>query len=215
MSFEIALRHRIGECELSVQFAVQDQVLGLTGPSGAGKTSLLNCIAGLIRPAQGRIVVGSRVLADTHSGLSVPIEQRHAGYVFQDARLFPHMNVAANLAYGRRRADAAPRSIDSAMVQEVLGITQLANRSPDTLSGGEVRRVAIARALLSGPQFLLLDEPLASLDQPRALEILSMIEDLVREIRIPVLFVTHQPDLLEQLASNILELPQSPLPLQR
>ncbi len=210
MSFEITLNHKIGDCELSVDFASDATCIAITGPSGVGKTTLLNCIAGLVSPNRGRIVIGEMVLYDSARRISVPVEQRSAGYVFQDARLFPHLKVAANLAYGERLRGAGQPAIDLGVIIETLGISGILERWPANLSGGEVRRVAIARALLANPRFLLLDEPLASLDQPRAQEILSMIEQLGSTLAIPMVYVSHQPQETARLTDTVLNLSPDP-----
>ena len=204
MSFEINLTHQIGDCTLAVDFACDAPCIAVTGPSGVGKTTLLNCVAGLIKPDQGRIVIGGNVLQDSARRISVPVEQRGAGYVFQDARLFPHLRVAANLAYGERLRGADRVSRDT--IIDTLGIAGIMNRWPANLSGGEVRRVAIARALLANPRFLLLDEPLASLDQARTDEILTMIEHLVSALAIPMIYVSHQPAEAERLTDTVITL---------
>lgn len=206
MSFELVLDHTVGDCHLSVNFAAPASCIAVTGPSGAGKTTLLNCIAGLITPASGKVVIGGRVLFDASSGICVPVEQRGAGYVFQDARLFDHLKVSANLAYGERLRRGSQSSVDREGVIDTLGIGNLLHRWPANLSGGEIRRVAIARAVLARPRFLLLDEPLSSLDQARAAEILTMIEHLGREIGIPMIYVSHQPEEAARLTDTVLEL---------
>lgn len=206
MSFKIGLRHQVGTCTLSVDFASEAACIAVTGPSGAGKTTLLNCIAGLIAPDQGRIEVGGMVLFDRAQGIAVPVERRGAGYVFQDARLFPHLKVAANLAYGAGLGQSDANQIDRDQIIDVLGIAALMDRWPANLSGGEIRRVAIARALFAGPKFLLLDEPLASLDQARAEEILQMIEQLAANLNIPMIYVSHQPQEIVRLTETVLHL---------
>lgn len=211
MSFEIGLSHQLGDCALSVDFASDAACIAITGPSGAGKTTLLNCIAGLITPDRGRIVIGERVLYDSARHISIPVEQRGSGYVFQDARLFPHLKVAANLAYGDRRRGQQQGAIDRDGIIETLGISGIMDRWPANLSGGEVRRVAIARALLAHPQFLLLDEPIASLDPARSEEILTMIEQLGRALAIPMIYVSHQPQETARLTDTVITL-ATPLP---
>ncbi len=211
MSIEIGLNHRIGDCALSVDIASEAACIAITGPSGAGKTTLLNCIAGLITPDRGRIVIGGRVLFDSGKQISVPVEQRGTGYVFQDARLFPHLKVAGNLAYGNRWRGQQQGRIDRDGIIETLGIAGIMGRWPANLSGGEIRRVAIARALLAHPRFLLLDEPLASLDRARSEEILSMIEQLGSALAIPMIYVSHQPHETARLAGKVITL-VPPLP---
>ena len=206
MSFELRLRHRIGEVDIALDEASNAPLTALTGPSGIGKTTVLNCIAGLIRPDEGRIAVGGIVLFDSAAGIDLPPEARRAGYVFQQGRLFPHMNVAANLAYGEKLAPPEERWIGQEEVLAFLGIGHLLARSPHTLSGGEVRRVAIGRALLSAPKFLLLDEPLTSLDAARAEEILRVVERIRDELKLPILYVSHDMREVERLTASVIRL---------
>lgn len=203
MSFEVTLQHRIGERAIELAFASAARLTALVGPSGAGKTTVLNCIAGLVRPASGRIAVADAVLLDSGRGIDLAPEARRAGYVFQDGRLFPHLRVAANLAYGERIAPAQERWISRDEVVALLGIGHLLQRLPATLSGGEARRVAIGRALLAAPRFLLLDEPFASLDRARAEEILQLVERIRDELAIPILLVSHDRHEVERLAGEV------------
>ena len=175
-------------------------LLGLTvlfGPSGAGKTSVLNMIAGLIRPERGHVRVGGVTLFDADARVDLPPERRRAGYVFQDARLFPHKRVRANLLYGARGTAALDETA------AFLGIAHLLDRWPRSLSGGEARRVAIGRALLSDPAFLLLDEPLSFLDAARREEIMGVIERLRDTARLPILLVTHDAGEAARLGTRI------------
>ncbi len=206
MSFEIDLRHQIGEREIALTLQSEARLTALVGVSGAGKTTVLNCIAGLIRPDAGRIAIAGEVLFDGDEGVDLPPEKRRAGYVFQDARLFPHMKVSANLAYGERLARARKAMIDRAELIELLGIEALLERMPSTLSGGETRRVAIGRALLAAPRFLLLDEPFASLDADRAETIRAMIEQVRDRLDVPILLVSHDSDEVGRLAGRVVEL---------
>lgn len=206
MSFEIRLRHRIGETDIAIDAASDTPLTALVGPSGVGKTTTLNCIAGLIRPDNARILVGGRVLFDSDAGIDLPPEQRRAGYVFQQGRLFPHMRVAANLAYGEKLAKPEDRWISREEVFEFLGIGHLLGRWPETLSGGEVRRVAIGRALLGGSKFLLMDEPLTSLDAARREGILRVVERIRDEFRLPILYVSHEMREVERLTESVIEL---------
>jgi molybdate transport system ATP-binding protein len=206
MSFDIALEHRIGEREIALAFASDARLTALVGPSGAGKTTVLNCIAGLIRPDRGRIAVAGSTLFDSATGTQLRPERRRAGYVFQDFRLFPHMRVAANLAYGERLARPAERWIGRDEVTGLLGIGHLLQRWPATLSGGEMRRVAIGRALLAAPRFLLLDEPFGSLDAARAEEILRLVERIRDALAIPILLVSHDRAEVERLAGRVVTL---------
>ena len=206
MVIEIALSHRIGEREVRLDLASEALLTALVGVSGAGKSTVLNCVAGLVRPDSGRIAVGGEVLFDSGSGIDRKPEARHAGYVFQDARLFPHMTVAANLAYGARLARGRPTVIARERALDLLGIGDLLHRWPATLSGGEVRRVAIGRALLAAPRFLLLDEPMASLDAARAEGIRALIEQIRDELRLPILLVSHDAAEVDRLAGEVIRL---------
>ncbi|BDH46617.1 molybdenum import ATP-binding protein ModC [Salmonella enterica subsp. enterica serovar Choleraesuis] len=172
------------------------------GVSGAGKTSLINAISGLTRPQQGRIALNDRVLSDSEKGIFLPPEKRRIGYVFQDARLFPHYKVRGNLRYGM----AAGQEAHFDRLVELLGIEPLLDRLPGTLSGGEKQRVAIGRALLTNPELLLLDEPLASLDIPRKRELLPYLQRLAHDIDIPLLYVSHSLEEIVQLADHVLVL---------
>lgn len=173
----------------------------LFGPSGAGKTTVILAAAGLLRPDACRIAIDGLLLADTATGLWLPPERRRAGLVFQDARLFPHMSVATNLRFGLRRAP--PGSVQFDDVVELLGIAGLLDRRPHTLSGGERQRVAIGRALLAQPHLLLMDEPLAGLDDERKAEILPYLTRLKTALRLPVLYVTHSLDEVTRLADSL------------
>ncbi|EGT4373027.1 molybdenum ABC transporter ATP-binding protein ModC [Cronobacter malonaticus] len=179
-------------------------ITAVFGVSGAGKTSLINAISGLTRPQHGRIVLNDRVLSDTETDTFLPPEKRRVGYVFQDARLFPHYNVRGNLKYGMAKELAA--QFDKLVT--LLGIEPLLDRLPGTLSGGEKQRVAIGRALLTAPELLLLDEPLASLDVPRKRELLPYLQRLAREINIPMLYVSHSLEEILHLADKVLVLEQ-------
>jgi molybdate transport system ATP-binding protein len=183
----------------------------LFGPSGSGKTTLLRCVAGLVRAPQARISVGDAVWQDEAQGLFLPTWQRALGYVFQEASLFAHLNVRANLEYGLRRARHTPQHMALDAAIELLGIGTLLQRRPDQLSGGERQRVAIARALCSQPQLLLLDEPLAALDQARRAEILPWLERLRDQLHIPMLYVTHAADEVARLADTLVVLERGQL----
>ncbi|MBO6635721.1 molybdenum ABC transporter ATP-binding protein [Parvibaculum sp.] len=200
-----SIERRAGGFSLDVSFEAPPGVTGIIGPSGAGKTMALQAIAGLNRPDKARIALGDEVFIDTADGISLPPEKRNIGYVFQEARLFPHMTVAANLDYGaKRRGPGAPAS--RAEVIELLGIAPLLERHPASLSGGEAQRVAIGRALLSAPRLLLMDEPLASLDIRRRREIMPFLEALHERLRLPVLFVSHNIDEIVRLADRVIVL---------
>ncbi|MBB4840045.1 molybdate transport system ATP-binding protein [Sphingomonas kyeonggiensis] len=202
MSFDIELTKRIGEAGIACRIEAGDGLTVLFGPSGAGKTSVLNMVAGLIEPDAGHVRVAGETLFDAAAAIDVPVAERRAGYVFQEPRLFPHLRVRANLLYGRR--GEAGLDVDETIA--LLGIAHLLDRWPRTLSGGEARRVAIGRALLSDPHFLLLDEPLSSLDRARREEIMALIERLRDEVRLPILMVTHDREEAARLGTRIVEL---------
>lgn len=197
MSFDVSVETRVGETHVALDLTAGEGLTVLFGPSGVGKTSVLNMVAGLLRPDRGRIAVAGRLLFDAVAGVDVAPQHRRAGYVFQDPRLFPHRRVRANLLYGAR-SDAA-----LAATVAMLGIGHLLDRWPRTLSGGEARRVAIGRALLSDPAFLLLDEPLSSLDRGRRGEIMAAILRIRDEAGLPILMVTHDPEEAEVLGTRI------------
>ena len=205
MSLSVSLRHDFGGFRIDAAFEAPAGVTALFGRSGAGKSTVIQAVAGLIRPDHALIRLNDRVLADTAAGKSLPAHHRRIGYVFQDARLFPHLSVKQNLLYGRffarkRLGSTAP---DLRFVSEMLGIGHLLPRMPAGLSGGEKQRVAIGRALLAGPELLLMDEPLAALDAPRKAEILPYLERLRDETRLPILYVSHAPAEIARLATTI------------
>lgn len=207
MSVEAQIRHRFGGFTLDVNFRAADGgVTALFGPSGSGKTSIVRALAGLMRPDQGRISIGGVPVLDTKANIFVPPEQRRAGMMFQDARLFPHMSVEDNLRFGWRRAkDQAPPQ-EIARLIHVLGLEPLLARRPRHLSGGEKSRVALGRALLSSPRILLLDEPLASLDVARRQDILPWLERLRDIARMPMIYVSHAIDEVARLADQVVML---------
>ncbi|MFA6154868.1 molybdenum ABC transporter ATP-binding protein [Mesorhizobium sp.] len=208
MSVLVDTSHRLGDFAIDARFESAGRLTALFGPSGSGKTTLINMIAGLIRPGKGRIEVDGRVLVDTDAGTFVPKHKRRIGMVFQDARLFPHMSVAGNLRYGRWFTPAGERYADMDAVVDLLGIGSLLDRRPARLSGGEKQRVAIGRALLASPKLLLMDEPLASLDEARKAEILPYIERLRDETKIPIVYVSHSVAEVARLASDVVMLAQ-------
>lgn len=201
----VQLRYRLGAFELDAafDFGAHPGVTALFGPSGAGKSTVLNAIAGLLHPEFGRIVLGGETLLDTERGIAVPARARRVGLVFQDTRLFPHLSVQANLLYGWHRASDRIGAKDIAFVISLLGLEEMLARKPRTLSGGEKSRVALGRALLMNPRALLLDEPLAALDAARKAEILPYLERLVRETKIPMLYVSHALDEVVRLADRM------------
>ncbi|KPK27332.1 MAG: molybdenum ABC transporter ATP-binding protein [Nitrospira bacterium SG8_3] len=181
------------------------------GPSGCGKTTFLRCLAGLIRSPTGFLALGEQVWQDEIRGLFLPLSQRPVGYVFQEPRLFPHLSVRSNLLYGWNRTPASERRISLDQVVAILGLDSLLERRPTHLSGGEQQRVAIGRALLTSPRLLLMDEPLSSLDMPRKREIISFIQRLDREFRIPIIYVSHALHEVVQLAKTLLLLKEGSL----
>ena len=206
MTLLVDIRHRLGNFELEAAFESSGRLTALFGTSGSGKTSLVNLIGGLIRPMQGRILVDGRVLVDTEKRVFVPVHRRRIGYVFQDARLFPHMTVSQNLRYGRFFTPAGERYAQLDAVVDLLGIGHLLDRRPSLLSGGEKQRVAIGRALIASPKLILMDEPLASLDDARKAEIMPYIERLRDEARIPIVYVSHSVAEVARLATDIVML---------
>jgi molybdate transport system ATP-binding protein len=197
---------KLGEFTLEASFTSEGRVTGLFGASGAGKTSLINMIAGLLRPDRGSIVVDGETLDDTTARIHVPAHRRRIGYVFQDARLFPHLDVRQNLDYGRRMNRLADDPAQRARVTDLLDIGGLLDRRPGQLSGGERQRVALGRALLSKPRLLLLDEPLGSLDEERKVEILPYLVRLRDEANVPMVYVSHDAAEMGQLATQIVML---------
>jgi molybdate transport system ATP-binding protein len=207
MSLDVALRHNLGTFRLDARFRVeQPGVTALFGPSGAGKTTIIDAIAGLLRPEEGRIVVDGKTLLDTAEGLFVPPRLRRTGYVFQDARLFPHLSVEGNLRFGWRRAQKRATRAELDEILDLLGLDTLLHRKPAKLSGGEKSRVALGRALLANPRMLLLDEPLAALDSARKAEILPYLERLRDRARLPMIYVTHSVDEVSRLADAMIVL---------
>jgi molybdate transport system ATP-binding protein len=178
-------------------------VTALFGRSGAGKTSIINMVAGLVRPDEGRIIVNGKTYFDSEREVNVRPEQRRLGYIFQDGRLFPHLSVKSNLTYGMKLVPPAERFISFDQVVELLGIQHLLHRRPAKLSGGEKQRVAIGRAILTSPHLMLMDEPLASLDNERKSEVLPFIAELPREFSVPILYVTHSVEEIVTLAHYV------------
>lgn len=202
---------RVGALELQATFRSSGGVTSLFGQSGAGKTSLTNMIAGLITPLKGRIAVNGTVLFDADSNINLPVQARRIGHVFQDARLFPHLSVSANLTYARWAGRRRP-SRDRDEVVALLGLGHLLNRMPQTLSGGEKQRVAIGRALLSDPRLLIMDEPLANLDQARRNDILPYLDRLCGETGIPILYVSHSIEEVARLSNTLVILSEGRTP---
>ncbi|WP_372801860.1 molybdenum ABC transporter ATP-binding protein [Paracoccus seriniphilus] len=202
MMLSVRFQHQIGQSRIDAAFDAPAGVTALFGKSGAGKTTIVKAVAGLLRPDSGRIALDDSVLSDSSTGRFLPPHRRGIGYVFQEARLFPHLNVRQNLLYGRwfsRREAIASLP----QITEMLGIGHLLNRRPAALSGGELQRVALGRAILSDPQMLLLDEPLAALDEARKSEILPYLERLRDDLAVPILYVSHSAAEIARLATTI------------
>lgn len=203
MGFDVGVSATLGNHHVQTRFAGGDGITALFGPSGAGKTSVLNMVAGLLRPEAGWITVDGVVLFDAAQGVNLPPDQRRIGYVFQDARLFPHMTVNQNLLYGYRLASGPARWMTPDAAVDLLRIGHLLHRRPRELSGGEAQRVAIGRALLSGPRCLLMDEPLSSVDESRRDDIVEVIRRIATELHLPILYVTHDRREIEKLGACV------------
>lgn len=203
MSLACRLKARRGDFVVEAAFATDRQVLALTGPSGAGKTTVLNVIAGLVPAERLELTVDGRPLVDTRTGLNPPAHRRRIGYVFQDGRLFPHLSVAQNIVFGRRYA-VAPVPVEPILA--LLDLQNLAERRPATLSGGEMRRVSIARALSARPALLLLDEPFAGLDARRRGALIPYLLRLRDEAGLPMILVSHDPRDVGEIAQAVVEM---------
>ena len=202
----VDVEKQLGEFRIAAKFETSAGATALFGPSGSGKTSVVNMIAGLVRPDRGRIALGDHVLFDSAARIEAPAHRRRIGYVFQEGRLFPHMTVARNLDYGRRMSGAPDDAAERERIVTLLDIGALLNRRPGHLSGGERQRVAFGRALLMKPRLLLLDEPLASLDRARKLEILPYLARLRDEGHIPMIYVSHQAGEIQKLATQVVRI---------
>lgn len=202
----VDVEKRLGEFKLAAKFETTGGVTALFGPSGGGKTSLVSMIAGLLAPDRGRIVLDDVVLFDADARVNLPAHRRRIGYVFQEGRLFPHMTVAQNLDYGRRMQKLQQDTVETERIVSLLDIGDLLVRRPGKLSGGERQRVAIGRALLMKPRLLLLDEPLASLDRARKLEILPYLARLRDEAKVPMIYVSHQAGEIVRIASQVVRI---------
>lgn len=208
MSLAVNVGHRLGDFQLDARFTAPPGLTALFGRSGSGKSTLVNIVAGLIRPQRGQVTVDGQTLVDTDAGTFVPAHRRRVGYVFQDSRLFPHLSVRQNLLYGRwfargQGGGSGGASGDVASVVDLLGLAALLDRNPDSLSGGEKQRVAIGRALLARPRLVLMDEPLASLDEARRSEIMPYLERLRDRAGVPILYVSHSVSEVARLATTV------------
>ena len=202
---DINIHRRQGDFQVNAQFTGESSgVTALFGPSGAGKTSIVNMVAGLTTPDAGHIVINDHRLFDSSKKINLAPEKRRIGYIFQDGRLFPHLSVKSNLTYGMKRVPVSQRYVKFDAVVELLGIAHLLERRPAKLSGGEKQRVAIGRGLLTSPAMLLMDEPLASLDHDRKQEVLPFIRRMCREFSLPILYVSHSRDEILTLASRVI-----------
>ena len=205
MTLSVCMTHRFPGLALDICFDTPPGLTVLFGRSGSGKTTIVNAVAGLLTPDTGRIAVGTHVLVDRARGVNLPPHKRRLGYIFQEGRLFPHLTVRQNLRYGRwfsRRSDGVRED----QVIEMLGLSNLLDRRPGALSGGEKQRVAIGRALLARPELILADEPLAALDEARKAEILPYFERLRDEAGVPILYVSHAPAEVARLATSVVAL---------
>ena len=202
----VEIEKKLGDFALSVLFASESGATVLFGPSGAGKTSIINMIAGLLKPDRGRVMLDGEVLFDDAARIDVPVWRRRIGTVFQEGRLFPHLSVKANLTYGHWMGGHAadPAAFDHAVA--LLDIAPLLDRRPGTLSGGERQRDAVGRALLMKPRLRLLDEPLASLDAGRKQEILPYLERLRDDAKVPMIYVSHDPAEVKRIATRVVRL---------
>ena len=200
---DVDITHDLGAFHLRASFTAPAGLTALFGRSGSGKTTVINAVAGLVAPRQGRIVVGDRVLLDSAHKINLPSHRRGLGYIFQEGRLFPHLNVRQNLHYGGwfARKDAPRPAFDD--VVGMLGLGHLLDRRPGALSGGEKQRVAIGRALLAAPRLILADEPLAALDDARKAEIMPYFERLRDHVNIPILYVSHSASEVARLATSV------------
>lgn len=203
---DVDIEQQLGDFHLAVKFAAEAPIVGLFGRSGAGKSTVINAIAGIAKPLRGSIRINDLFLFDAARSIDLPPDRRRVGYVFQDALLFPHLDVESNLLYGQRLRSAVERFIEPTRVIDLLGLNALLRRAPKTLSGGERQRVAIGRALLAQPRILLMDEPLAALDVPRKAEILDYIERLRDELHIPIVYVSHSVPEITRLADTVVVL---------
>ncbi len=206
MSLNVDIRHAFDGFKLHVTCTAGSGVTAIFGPSGSGKSTLVNAIAGLLTPDEGRISLGEEVLFDQAQAVHIAPAKRRVGYVFQDGRLFPHMSVRDNIRFGARYTSGGLDQAEETRLVELLGLETLLTRRPGTLSGGEKQRVALARAWLSQPRLLLMDEPLAALDEPRKDEIFPYLERLRDVAQVPIIYVSHNLAEVARLADDLIVL---------
>lgn len=202
----VDVEKRLGDFTLTARFETAAGATALFGPSGAGKTTIVNMIAGLVTPERGRIALDDAVLFDSNGRVNVAPHRRDIGYVFQEGRLFPHLTVGQNLGYGRWMRGLTRDGDEEARVTALLHLGAFVRRRPGRLSGGERQRVAIGRALLMRPRLLLLDEPLASLDFARKAEILPYLERLRDEAHVPIVYVSHHAEEVRRIATSVVRI---------
>jgi molybdate transport system ATP-binding protein len=206
MRLVVRVRHAFDRMTLDIAFETGAGLTALLGPSGAGKTSTLNVIAGLFAPESGLVTLDDVPLTDTARGILVPPHERHIGYVFQESRLFPHLTVRQNLGFGRWFNRSRSNGVGHDEVIDLLALEPLLHRGPAKLSGGEKRRVALGRALLANPRLLLLDEPLGSVDVRHRQDILPYLDRLMAELALPMIYVTHDRAEVEHRAARVIEM---------
>jgi molybdate transport system ATP-binding protein len=206
MMLTVDVEKRLGDFALMVRFETAARATALFGPSGAGKTTIVNMIAGLVTPGRGRIAIDDTVLFDSAAKINIAPHRRNIGYVFQEGRLFPHLTVGQNLRYGRWMRGLSRDAEEEARVIALLDLGAFVRRRPGHLSGGERQRVAIGRALLMRPGLLLLDEPLASLDFARKAEILPYLERLRDQAHVPMVYVSHLADEVRRIATSVVRI---------
>jgi molybdate transport system ATP-binding protein len=206
VTITVRFRHALERITVAVDLRLDGGFTALLGPSGSGKTTALNVIAGLLTPDEGLVQLDDEVLTETAKGINRPPHARRIGYVFQDSRLFPHLTVRQNLAFGRWFSRRRPERVSIGEVVALLDLAPLLARHPAKLSGGEIRRVALGRALLSAPRLLLLDEPLGSLELSKREEILPYLDRLIAELRLPMIYVTHDWSEVERRAATVVKM---------
>jgi molybdate transport system ATP-binding protein len=202
----VDVEKQLGAFKVAVRFQASGGATALFGPSGAGKTSVVNMIAGLFKPDRGSIALDEMMLFDAKAHIDIPPHLRRIGYVFQEGRLFPHLSVRQNLDYGRRMSGRPPDADEFERIAALLDIGRLLDRRPRMLSGGERQRIAVGRALLMRPRLLLLDEPLASLDAAHKREILPYLVRLRDDAKVPIVYVSHSPAEVRRIATNVVRL---------